>query len=321
MADNYKQWLRYLDKMEKFGGFSYDLKNKRRTAHDITAYMLARTLRMFEYTGLPETIPARELELQLQTAGFSVITEYQGDLYAFIGGLGGVPDEYYRPTVCIVNNPYFRYNKELRIDRDCVLIRNDSVLYGLLPLYGKYSYLMSENELTMKIADINMRIPALISAQDDRTRASAEKILRDVESGESGIIGESALLDALKVSPYGSVATARNLSELVEFEQYLKASLYNEIGLDANYNMKRESLSMAESQMNDDALFPLVDDMLKSRKEALKRVKEMYGIEITVELSGAWKRNAQELQAAPVADPEPTKTEGGDNEGESENAE
>ncbi len=303
--NDYKSWMRYLDRMEKLGGFGYNLKNKKRTMQDITAYMLSRTMRMFEYTGLPETIPARELELQLQTAGFAVVAEYNNNLYSFIGGLGGVPDEYYRPTICIVNNPYLKYNKELQINKDCVLIRNDSTLTGLLPLFGKYSYLMAENELTMKISNINMRIPSLISAQDDRTRTSAEKLIKDVEDGENGIIAESALLDALKVSPYGSVATARNLSELVEFEQYLKASLYNEIGLDANYNMKRESLSMAEAQMNDDALFPLVDDMLKSRREALRRVNEMYNTEISVDLSGAWKRNAQELQAGPVVDQEP----------------
>ncbi|MCS5737408.1 hypothetical protein, partial [Herbiconiux daphne] len=70
----------------------YNYKNKTSNVKRMNRYMLAKTLSMFEWAGLPDTIPRRELERLLQTHGHAFITEVDGELYAFAGGLGGVPD-------------------------------------------------------------------------------------------------------------------------------------------------------------------------------------------------------------------------------------
>jgi hypothetical protein len=67
------------------------------------------------------------------------------------------------------------------------------------------------------------------------------------------------------------------IKDLIEYEQYIKASWYNEIGLNSNYNMKRERMVASESEMNDDALIPLVDNMIEWRQNAIDEIKEMYG--------------------------------------------
>ena len=78
------------------------------------------------------------------------------------------------------------------------------------------------------------------------------------------------------------------LTELFEYEQYLKASMFNEIGLSANFNMKRERLTSAEVETNTDNLYPLVDDMLNNRRYALEKINEMYGLNITVQFNSSW---------------------------------
>jgi hypothetical protein len=78
----------------------------------------------------------------------------------------------------------------------------------------------------------------------------------------------------------------------------LKAGLFNELGLNSNYNMKRESINSNESQLNDDMLHPLIDDMLAMRREALEKVNEMFGTNITVDFNSAWKDNEIENEAA-----------------------
>ena len=143
-------------------------------------YMLNRTQVMFDYENLPETIPARNLEILLQLNGNVFFTEVEGKYYVFTGGLGGEPDVYYEPTIYTVANPALNFSKNLKIDEDGVLIRSDSYGVGLLPMFQKYAALLAENEITMRIADINNRIPFLLSAADDRTKASAEKFLKDV---------------------------------------------------------------------------------------------------------------------------------------------
>ena len=65
--------------------------------------------------------------------------------------------------------------------------------------------------------------------------------------------------------------------------------MLNELGLNANYNMKRERLNLGEVSMNVDVLLPYVENMLNSRREAIKQVNEMFGTDITVDLNSSWK--------------------------------
>lgn len=273
----------------------YDVTDKPRAISNHMRYMFARTQSMFKYNGLPDTIPERMLELYLQTNGNVCIYKYGENVYAFTGGMGGEPDPYYRPTVYTIANPALKISKNLEIDRECVVIPNDSLYIGLRPMFSRYASAMTETEISINIASINARIIDLISAPDERTRASAEKYLENVKAGKLGIIAENGFLDGVRSQPYGNSNNVNGITSLIELEQYIKASWYNDLGLNANYNMKRESLNSSESQMNNDALLPLVDDMLKCRKEGVEKVNNMYGLNITVELASAWEDNAEEI--------------------------
>lgn len=278
------------------GSLEYDFADKSACNRQHIAYMLNRTQSMFRWGGLPETIPERSLELFLQTNGNVCFYKYNGELYVFTGGLGGEPDVYYMPTIYTIANPALKLSKSLNIGSECVVMPNDSLYLGLIPMFSRYASCMTENELSMKLAIINSRIVDLISAPDDRTRASAEKFLADVADGKPGVIAENAFLDGIRAQPYGTTANSNALTNLIEMEQYFKASWYNELGLNANYNMKRESLNTSESQMNNDALLPLVDDMLKCRKLAAEKVNDMFGTEISVSLASSWEDNVQEIE-------------------------
>lgn len=282
----------------------FDFHDKDMLVRQLERYMFARTQSIFEYDGLPETIPARNLELLLQFNGFACVGKANdGNLYAFYGGLGGEPNVYYEPTICTVANPALKFNKEFVIGEDCVIIKSDSLYTGLRPLFNRYASLQAENAISLRIADINSRIKTIISASDDRAKDSAELYLKRMEEGKLGIISEPAIVEALTVNTASDQHGI--ITDLIEYEQYIKAAWYNEIGLNANYNMKRESLNSAESQLNDDALLPLIDDMLRNRREGLKQINEMFGLNITVDLNSAWKKQQEEqLDDAPDIDDE-----------------
>ena len=55
----------YIDSILNAGG-KYDFRDKKRAIRNHIAYMLNRTQAMFEWKNLPDTIPARSLELFLQ---------------------------------------------------------------------------------------------------------------------------------------------------------------------------------------------------------------------------------------------------------------
>lgn len=296
MSNPVRRFNRYLDSI--LPGFApYDFRAKERNVSDLVAYTLNRTSRIFEYGKLPETIPQRAIELYAQTNGYCGFAEAREDLYVFFGGLGGELNAVYMPTLFTVNNPALNFNKALVIDKECVILPNDTMYIGLLPLIKRYATGMIETELSLNIANINSRIVSLISAQDDRTRESALKYLEDIENGKQGVIADSAFLESIKSQPYGTKGD-NSLTNLIELEQYYKASLWNELGLNANYNMKRESLNSAESQLNNDALLPLIDDMRIQREIAIDKVNRMFGTNITVSLASAWLDNQEEIDLA-----------------------
>lgn len=262
-------------------------------------YYLARCQSMFKYDGLPDTIPAKWLEHYLFTNGQCVFIKNGEDLIVTTGGMGGDPDIYYIPTKYIVSNPYVKEEarKTYTIGEDCVLIRNDTYSQGLIPLLTRYCSQLTENDLTMQTADILSRAMLTITAIDTQSKESVEKWLCDLRKGKLSTIGELPSMvgnqdRSVNITPFREVSNT--ITNLIEYHQYLKASLYNELGLNANYNMKRESINSNESQLNDDMLHPLIDDMLTRRREALEEVNKMFGTNITVEFNGAWLTNEKE---------------------------
>lgn len=292
-------------------GKPVDIQDKIGAVRYYTSQMLCRTQGIFEYENLPETIPARMLELYLQTNGFALIAQHEGMLYAFFGGLGGVPDEYYQPTVCTVANPKLKLSKMFEIGVDSVLIRNDALMCGVLSMFNRYSTLIAENDVTIRIAEINARLVNLLSAPDDQTYESARKYLEQVERGNLGVIAENAFLDGIRSQPYASSGSTNNITQLIELQQYLKASWMNDLGLSANYNMKREAINSGEAQLGEDSMMTLIDNMLRERVEGIERVNEMFGTDIRVKLANIWekKEQAEETEMAVLEQQEETADE------------
>lgn len=267
-------------------------------------YMTIKTLSMFKYTGLPETIPERELELIIQMCRFGIITKVDDKLFVFYGGLGGEPNEYYQPTQAIVTNPYLRYSNVLKLDdyikddANAVVMWNDRCHVGLYPMFRKYGELLAECEITMRYLLINKRFMNIVTADDDNTYESLKKMFEDVENGVGfGVMITKSLLDDSSVGKVdtGNTKMGNDLKDVIESYQYLKGSWYNDLGLNANYNMKRESINESESDMNEDALLPMIDDMLKSREIAVEQINKMFGMDIKVELSSSWKKIRDEI--------------------------
>lgn len=280
--------------------------NKPESAKSYYRYLLTRCQSMFTYTGLPDTIPHEILERYLLTNGIACITKVGEKLYVFYGNAGGPQDEYYRPTQFIVANPHIKidgkdFQANIHIfgqpnDGDTcegVLLRNDTEWQGLNPLLSRYSFLLAENTLTMRTADVMLRIIALISAPSDKERSAADDFLRRMENGELSSVGESPFFDGIRMqSP--AAHNGSYFTQFIEYHQYLTGTFFNEIGLQANYNMKREAIGKGESSLGEDSIMPLYENMLLCRKEDIAKVNELFGTSISVSPNSAWLTNAIE---------------------------
>lgn len=299
--------LRFLD--EDLDTYSKDtVLDKRAAIFQYVQYMLDRTSQMFKYSGLPETIPDYMIELILQQRGFACFAEVETlepqyrlggnkqGLFILRGAFGERPDIYLRPTGFIVANPALEKSYNFTIGKDCEIIKNDTRAIGLLPLFFRYAQQMAENDISIRSAQINSRQRTIISTRTDRERESAVEYTKQLVAGELTIIGEDPFFEGIKVQSAGSAAP-NTIIQLIELQQYLKASWFNEIGLNTNFNMKREYLSAEEIAANTDVLLPLVDDMLYCRQQALDRVNRMFGTNITVEKNSSWSNKARESEA------------------------
>ena len=274
--------------------FAY-CSDKARVFENYCKYTFTRTQSMFTYEGLPDTIPVQWLESYLQRNGSCCIAEHEGKLYALLGNAGGELDEYYQPTIYTVANPALKLSKSFKIGEDCVYCKNDYDAIGLVPLVSRYCGLMTENLLTVRMSDINMRMMNLLSAPDDNTLQSTKQYLKDLEDGKLGVVGETPFFEGLKLQSKG-VGNGDYMIQFIELQQYLKGSMYNELGINANFNMKREALSGQEVALNDDALMPLIDDMLKQRRAMCDELNEMFGLEVSVDYGSTWHSNVVEKQ-------------------------
>ena len=262
------------------------ITNKKEQLSKFRADMLNKSLTMFEWKNLPDTLPAVEIEKQLQTNGYTIIAKVQGNIYAFQGGFSG-QDPYNQPTTAIVNNPSLKYNGTFTINENCVIIKNDDMQQGLIHIYNKYGTLLIENQITMLMTDYNYRMPFTISSKDDTTTQSAREYLQKVIDGSLGVIGEAKLFDALKVTPTNNKGV-NSFADLYGYQQFIEAQLNNTIGLATNNNMKRERLTTNEIEVNKNASYPLIDNMLRNRKQAVEKINKMFDLDIDVEFSSIW---------------------------------
>lgn len=269
-----------------------NIKNKEKTISHLTELDLIKTNSIFNYTGLPDTINKHELEKILQINGYGIITEVNDELIALWGTEAPPCNIYYEPTKVIVANPWGDINKTFTIDDDCILIKNDCYKMGLLPILTRYNTLLCETDITLLCALINMRTMNIIKANDDNEKKVADEFLNKLIAGDL-----SALLSSkynmsdnyIETLPYSNTST-NYITQLIEIEQYIRGTKLNEIGLQSNYNMKRERLSSSETTLNEDSLKPLIDDMLEQREIALENVNKKYGTNIKVSKNSAWDK-------------------------------
>ena len=158
-----------------------------------------------------------------------------------------------------------------------------------MPLCSRYATLLAENFISIRMASINKRTQTFLRADNDRDKAAADKFVDDLVSGKLSAVMTTPFFDGITAQPYGQNSGSSQITELTELHQYLESKLFNELGLQANYNMKRESLSAAELGLNNDIMLPMIDQMLLCRQQDLEKVNSMYGTNISVKLSSAWE--------------------------------
>lgn len=267
---------------------------KKEISRILNEYTYMRTNTMFKWYGLPDTVPSEFIEMNLQHDGHhSLVRDNDGVIYPTYAKLSNKLDYTYIPKDVIITNPYIPQSLNRAYSRtndpNLVWIRNDYRYRGLRDLINLYNSRRTENIISIYMADINSRIQQILSANDSLTKANAETYIKGIIEGRIGVVLENTLTEGFRTNPNNT--NTQELIPLIELEQFLDGKLLNELGLQSNFNMKRESINSNESQLNEDILYPIIDQMLECRKQACKDIKRKFNLDIDVEFNSSWKDN------------------------------
>ena len=304
---NRYNWI--FSKKYKFGDMLID--NKDALIRKFFADALKKLLTMFEYKAIPNTISPRTIELFI-LSGYARVFKKDGEWYCANGDMYGVNNfDYLPPNVILVNVGLdFFKNREIAYEWDkekvkqnienyCFIVANDDLFWGLFDEIQTYAEMQTECLLTLKFILYNNRIPTIAIAHDDETKDSFNIFYEKIVNGLSfSSISSKKLLESLKgfdVAQFNN-HTTQQLKDVIECMQYLKATFENNIGLNANYNMKRETLNDDEIALNDDNLLPQIDEMLKCRRKAFDFINEVENKKVfDIDLASSWKLRRKQI--------------------------
>lgn len=231
-------------------------------------------------------------------------------MYALNGNLGGDITTYYHPDTIRTVNPILG-SIERTQDKDGELVwltpmdkaylaPNQFKTPGLTSLINIIAWLLADNVSSINCAQINTRVCAIYTAEDENSARAAELVLKGIYKGEPYKVVTSEMLKKFGVNPLSTQANSKTLTELIETHQYILAMFWNSIGIDCNSNMKRERLVTAEVEKNVQGLAVPIETMLETINDGLTRANAIFGTNMSAVMNPAYKQPEPEEKSGDI---------------------
>ena len=259
--------------------------------------LLLRTNQIFTWENLPSGLKTSQIEFLVQSSGRIYIIENNGKFYLVSGSDCGKQNAYGEFSDIQVNNPYMTtlngtYTKSQFIDdvetknKICIELKNNYLSLPIIELLSHYAVMITECEITLRSYIINSRNIFTLVAGDNKAVKNCEMFLEKLKNGDLTILSDNSFLETIKILP--SSVSGDLIYKLLEVLQYLKASALHEVGINANYDLKRTITTKTESDLNLDYLIPLVDNMYRCRLECVSELNKHFNLSVDCDLHSTW---------------------------------
>lgn len=249
--------------------------------------LLEKCMRIFEWNGLPESIPQKEIEIRLIFRGFAGFVKHKSDLIVTWGEMSGITDyadEFINFTFA---TPLF--NGFRKIGDNCIIVNNNAIRNPLYPLIERYAILLAHADLSLQAILINSRATGIITATSQQQADSVKEWYNALVDGRTMAVVDDENMESLATAEgLRNVSTvypnSHSINDYFTITQNLLKSFYNDIGVRMGVE-KRERMITDEVNSDDERLLFNLNDMLESRKKACEELKKVFGVNVTVSLS------------------------------------
>lgn len=255
--------------------------------------LIELSIAMFDWTGLPNTIDPRFLELTLFKYGQAVFFEDEVMGYlALTNAVQGGFDVYGYPVASRAYSPYNNYQKNLTLD-DSVIIYNNYLRTPSsldVEVFAKRLYNLD------RVIDVNanaQKTPVLIKCAETQ-RLTMKNLYKEFDGNSPVIFGDNGLNDAnFTVLSTEAPYVADRIYEL-------KTQIWNEaltyLGI-SNINVqKKERLITDEVSRNMGGVIASRYSRLNARQNACEKINKMFGLNVWCEYRDDYRELDEELE-------------------------
>lgn len=279
----------------------YDVSNVVRGYQYYKQMLFEKSVGIFEYDGLPDTIPETEIEKLLIAGGRCVFvdTEQYGlvVLPCTFSGVGIYRD--YQPIVqwavplaygvaatdAGVNKNIVKQYTGLR---DTMAIGyNNSTHTSLAETIDRYARMLADADSTLINQLYIIRKPSYAMAKDENAAESYNAAQISNRLGQNSVVFDDNILGEIKMLPMVQTMSANMLSDVLTAREMLVKTFLSEIGVQYGEG-KHERQTTDEIHLNTQSVMISVVNMLKSRREMCDSLNAKHGLNVSVHINPAY---------------------------------
>lgn len=255
--------------------------------------LIELSIAMFDWTGLPDTIDPRFLELTLFKYGQAVFFEDEVMGYLTLtNAVQGGFDVYGYPVASRAYSPYNNYQKNLTLD-DSVIIYNNYLRTPSsldVEVFAKRLYNLD------RVIDVNanaQKTPVLIKCAETQ-RLTMKNLYKEFDGNSPVIFGDNGLNDA------NFTVLSTEAPYVADRIYQLKTQIWNEaltyLGI-SNINVqKKERLITDEVSRNMGGVIASRYSRLNARQNACEKINKMFGLNVWCEYRDDYRELDEELE-------------------------
>ena len=294
---------------------------------------------MFKYDELPDSIPEEFIERFHMLNGDIAVwklddpdaVKYKDELIVSCCGYADKPDVYGIGSRVIASTLSGYVKEDMEDGKDCVVIHNNSMYTSDMAIICYFTDMLTEMFTSLKTNIIYSRLKPVFKVSDDKEAAAVTEAFKNKnhDSEPIQITSTNVLADALaeagagvetiKVLDITDVKNADKLQYIVKAIDDAFRWFFSMIGQAIQGNGKLAQQTVDEVQGTTSMSFILPNDRLKMRRKGWEKANELFGTNVTVDFSDAWKTESikykkeadidengklEELEEQPETEPE-----------------